>query len=58
MLSSHLFISCTFAETLPAFVPPTVGTATTILAQRYAFGDLLSDEAAHPEAAPAKAASP
>lgn len=40
------------------FVPPAVGSTTTIAAQHYAFGDLLSDEAAHPEAAPAKAASP
>ena len=41
-----------------SFVPPAVGASVTIPAQAYAFGDLLSDDAAKPQAAPAKAASP
>jgi hypothetical protein len=40
------------------FVPPAVGQSVTIPAQHYAFGDLLSDETAKPQVAPAKAASP
>ncbi|HTL36843.1 MAG TPA: hypothetical protein VL326_27095 [Kofleriaceae bacterium] len=40
------------------FVPPAVGQSVTLPAQHYAFGDLLSDDATKPEAAPAKAASP
>ncbi|HUS29476.1 MAG TPA: hypothetical protein VMZ53_13275 [Kofleriaceae bacterium] len=40
------------------FVPPAIGESATIPAQHYAFGDLLSDDAAKPQAAPAKAASP